>query len=111
VRETVRRENWDIRPFSVPDYARLNTARISSFHQLDVRIDKKYFFPKWSIDVYLDIQNVYGFTSKFQDNIDVQRDDAGNPLTDPANPDFYLPKYIQNTYGMILPTVGLIIEL
>lgn len=111
VAATVRKENWDIRPFSVPDYSRLNSKRIGAYHQLDLRIDKKYFFPKWSLDVYFDVQNAYGFNSRLQDNIDVQRDDAGNPLVDPANPELYLPKFIQNTYGTVLPTIGLIIEL
>ena len=69
------------------------------------------FFPKWSLDVYVDIQNIYGFSTRFQDNIDVQRDSSGAPVEDPARPGFYLPKYIQNTYGTVLPTVGLIIEL
>ncbi|HEX5111426.1 MAG TPA: TonB-dependent receptor, partial [Saprospiraceae bacterium] len=67
--ETVRRENWDVRPFGIPDYDRLNDERINSFHQLDLRIDKKYFFTRWSLDVYFDVQNVYNHVTKFQDNI------------------------------------------
>jgi hypothetical protein len=111
VPNTVYRQNWDVRPYGVPDYNQLNTERISAFHQLDLRIDKKYFFKKWSIDVYLDIQNAYNQITEFQDNIDVQRDANGVILVDPNNPDYYLPKFIQNTYGQILPTVGLIVEL
>lgn len=111
VNETLRRDNWDIRPFAIPDYNRLNSMRIGSYHQLDLRIDKKYFFPKWSLDVYLDVQNVYGFSARFQDVIDVQRDAEGTPIEDPAMPGFYAPKYIPSTYGTILPTIGLIVEL
>ncbi len=111
VSETIRRDNWDIRPYALPDYERLNTDRIGAFHQLDVRIDKKYFFRKWSLDIYVDIQNAYGFKSKFQDNIDVQRDASGTPVVDQANPQFYLPKFVQNTYGTVLPSIGLIVEL
>jgi len=111
VSNTVYRQNWDVRPYGVPDYNQLNTQRISAFHQLDLRIDKKYFFKKWSIDVYLDIQNAYNLVTEFQDNIDVQRDASGVILVDPDNPYYYLPKFIQNTYGQILPTIGLIVEL
>jgi hypothetical protein len=110
VPRTVYRENWDVRPYGVPDYNLLNTERISSFHQLDIRIDKKYFFSRWSLDIYLDIQNAYNHVTQFQDNIDVQRDGSGAILVDPDNPDYYLPKFIQNTYGQILPTIGLIVE-
>jgi hypothetical protein len=110
VPQTVFRQNWDVRPYGIPDYSLLNTERISAFHQLDIRIDKKYFFSRWSIDVYLDIQNAYNHITKFQDNIDVQRDADGTALVDPNNPDYYLPKFIRNTSGQILPTVGLIVE-
>jgi hypothetical protein len=111
VSETVRRQNWDVRPYGLPDYNQLNTQRISAFHQLDIRIDKKYFFKKWSLDVYLDIQNAYNYTTKFQDAIDVQKDSNGQPLIDPNDANFYLPKYIQSTSGQLLPTIGVIVEL
>ena len=111
VQETVRRENWDVRPFGVPDYDLLNSRRIASFHQLDLRIDKKYFFHRWSLNVYFDVQNIYNHVTDFQDNIDVERDDSGQPIVDPIDPDFYLPKFIQSTYGTVLPTIGIIIEL
>jgi hypothetical protein len=110
VSQTVYRQNWDVRPYGIPDYGLLNTARISAFHQLDIRLDKKYFFSRWSIDLYLDIQNAYNHITKFQDNIDVQRDGNGIPLVDPNDPEYYLPKFVQNTYGQILPTIGVIVE-
>jgi len=111
VQATVRKENWDVRPYGLPDYHRLNTQRISPFHQLDLRIDKKYFFKRWSLDVYFDVQNAYNYVTRFQDNIDVVRDGNSQPVTDPANDDYYVPKYIQNTYGQFLPTIGIIVEL
>jgi hypothetical protein len=111
VPKTVYRQNWDVRPYGVPDYDKLNSQRITAFHQLDIRIDKKYYFKKWSLDVYLDVQNAYNHITEFQESIDVQRDTSGEIIIDPVNPDYYLPKFIQNTYGQILPTVGLIVEL
>ena len=108
---TVYRQNWDVRPYGVPDYNRLNTERISAFHQLDLRVDKKYYFAKWSLNVYFDVQNAYNHVTKFQDNIDVERNADGSPVVDPVNPDYYVPKFIQSTYGQVLPTVGVIVEL
>ncbi|MCG8424530.1 MAG: TonB-dependent receptor [Proteobacteria bacterium] len=36
-----------------------NSERNGSFHQLDVRIDKRWVFDTWRLSAYLDIQNVY----------------------------------------------------
>ena len=111
VSETVRRENWDVRPYGVPDYNQLNTARVSAYHQLDLRIDKKYFFKHWSLDVYFDVQNAYNHVTEFQDNIDVERDANGQPVVDPVDSDYYVPNFIQSTSGSVLPTIGVIIEI
>jgi hypothetical protein len=108
---TVRKENWDVRPFGIPDYNQLNTGRVKPFHQLDLRIDKKYFFSKWSLDLYFDVQNAYNYVTEFEDNIDVVKDSNGQPIEDPGKPGFYQPKFIQNTYGNVLPTIGIIVEL
>jgi hypothetical protein len=111
INETMLRANWDVRPYGILDYSQLNSQRISAFHQLDLRIDKKYFFSRWSVDVYFDLQNAYNYVTHFQDNIDVQRDASGQPVVDPNNSDYYVPDFIQSTAGTVLPTIGLIIEL
>ncbi len=36
-----------------------NTARLGTFHQLDLRVDKTWVVPRASVSAYLDIQNVY----------------------------------------------------
>jgi hypothetical protein len=108
---SLNRENWDRTGQGVTDYSRLNEDRLRPFHQLDVRIDKKYFFPRWSLNVYFDVQNLYGYEVEFQENIDVVRDDAGRPVADPANQGQYLGKLLRNTSGTTLPTLGIIVEL
>ena len=37
----------------------VNSGRANAFHQLDVRIDKRWVFEKWMLNAYLDVQNVY----------------------------------------------------
>ena len=37
----------------------LYSARFAPFHQLDVRIDRNFLFESWTLNVYLDVQNVY----------------------------------------------------
>lgn len=36
-----------------------NCSRLPLFHQLDVRVDKKFIFDSWMLNLYLDVQNVY----------------------------------------------------
>jgi TonB family protein len=35
------------------------TARLPLFHQLDVRVDKRWQFKDWALSAYLDVQNAY----------------------------------------------------
>lgn len=37
----------------------VNCERVPAFHQLDVRVDKKWVFDSWLLGVYLDLQNAY----------------------------------------------------
>jgi TonB family protein len=39
--------------------APVNSARFDAFHQLDIRIDKRWVYESWMLNAYLDIQNVY----------------------------------------------------
>ena len=36
-------------------------SRLPLFHQLDVRVDKVWTFPRWHLTAYLDIQNIYNY--------------------------------------------------
>lgn len=37
----------------------LQCARLPAFHQLDLRLDRRWVFDRWLLGVYLDVQNVY----------------------------------------------------
>jgi len=105
------RQTWDLRGVALLDYDRLNEERTGAVHQLDMRVDKRWFFAKWSLDLYLDIQNVYNFQAPLAPSLTVVRDDNGDPLVDPTDPRRYSTKEIQNFSGTILPSIGIIIEL
>lgn len=101
---------WDLQGQGYLDYSKFNTLRLKSFHQLDIRIDKEYFFSGWSLMLYTDIQNVYNFKAD-QPPLLIRESDGNNqPVTDPANPSKYSLKYIKNQSGTVLPTIGVIIE-
>ncbi len=38
-----------------------NSRRIAANHNLDLRVDKRWFFKKWTLITYLDVQNVYNY--------------------------------------------------
>lgn len=103
--------NWDKFGAGLTDWSRVNTLRYSAFHQLDIRVDKKWFFDRWSLDLFLDIQNIYNYKTIVKPILDVARDTNGNPIVDPNNPSSYLPNFLENSNGVLLPSIGLIIEL
>jgi hypothetical protein len=103
-------DNWDLRNSGVLDYNQINAIRLPAFHQLDLRLDKKYFFPKWNLNWYVDFQNLYNFQAQQAPILVPIRDNSGTILIDPNDPNRYQLKLIENTAGNILPTVGLIVE-
>lgn len=102
---------WDVRGQGYLDYSRFNSSRLKAFHQLDLRIDKQYFFKGWSLMLYTDIQNLYNHKADQPALLIRESDSQGLPVTDPLNPSKYLLKYINNESGTVLPTIGVIIEL
>jgi TonB family protein len=42
-----------------PAFGATNSRRLDDFHQLDVRLDKRWVFDLWSFTAYVDVQNVY----------------------------------------------------
>jgi hypothetical protein len=107
---TALKSNWDITGQAVRDYNRINSGRTNVFHQLDLRVDKKYYFKKSSIDLYVDIQNIYNQKTVFNPNITVVRDQSGNAITDPNDSSKYLVKELENSSGTVIPTIGFIFE-
>lgn len=42
-----------------PSYGEVNSGRLPLFHQLDIRVDKRWIYNGWILNVYLDVQNIY----------------------------------------------------
>jgi len=101
---------WDVRGRGYLDYSRFNSLRLNSFHQLDLRIDKEYFFEKWSLNFYLDIQNLYNFKADQPDNLMQVKDKSGTPLTKQGDSTRYVLKNVKSKSGTILPSAGIIVQ-
>jgi len=105
---------WDVTGFSAPDYNRYNQERFKPFHQLDLRIDKEWYLSRISINLYVDIQNVYNYKTTSSTFLVQELDANGDPIIvnpgDPAELQRYAMKELQSTGGTLLPTIGVIIE-
>ncbi len=101
---------WDINNSAVLDYSLLNSERGSSFHQLNIRLDKRFSFKKISLNLYLDIQNIYNNKATTAPILLVQKDAAGIPIEDPMDSNRYLTKSVENSSGILQPSIGIILE-
>ncbi len=105
---------WDVTGFPASDYSQFNQLRFEPFHQLDLRVDKEWFLSKVTINLYLDIQNVYNYKTTGSTFLIQQLDASGNPIienpSDPIDIQRYRMKELASTAGTVLPTIGVIIE-
>ncbi len=110
VQRSTLRPVWDAVGQGLPDWSRVNTERTDVFHSLDVRVDKRWYFEKWTVNLYLDVENIYNFEANGAPFMDVERDTQGNPVVNPNDPSRYQPRFFANTSGTVLPSIGLMVE-
>ena len=101
---------WDVTNMGLLDYNQLNELRLRANHGIDIRIDKKWYWEKMALNVYLDIQNAYNFQAETPPSLIVPIDANGNNLVNQNNPMRYQTKLIENTAGTLLPSIGLQFE-
>ncbi|TXB63387.1 TonB-dependent receptor [Phaeodactylibacter luteus] len=112
--------NWQANGRGIPNYNLLNTRRQDLSSTIDIRVDKKWFFDKWSLNIFLDVENVTG-NAVGQDQLILDRplDEDGQPVGDgvianpdaPVNQQRFLLKTINTGTGTVLPSIGLMIEI
>lgn len=103
-------EAWNATARPYYDYGAYNTGRLGFFNQLDIRVDKSFYFKGWMLGIYLDIQNVLGMK---YDNPDILMSTGViDPATAglPADQQRYLMKRVRDRSGTILPTLGITVE-
>lgn len=111
IQRTALKTVWDITRQGVPDWDQINSKRLPLFHQLDFRIDKKWYFKSWALNIYFDVQNVYNKQIYGQPYINVATDAKGDPVTNPNDPLRYKVYQIDNVSGTLLPSIGLMVDL
>ena len=118
-------ENYPFTNAAVLDYSRVNSDRLRAFNAADIRLDKKWNFKKWTLDLFLDIQNAFNSTNPTQPGFTLRRNTDnsiatstgeaynpgvfGNPQV-PNNRQLALPAILANSSGSRLPSIGFVIE-
>lgn len=111
--------NWEVNGGGILDYNRLNTLRNNVSNTVDLRVDKKWFYKKFSLNLYLDIQNITGNAVNdpqlvLDRPLDANNVPIGNGII--VNPDApaaqqrYKLKSLNSATGTPLPTIGIMIE-
>lgn len=118
-------ENYFFLSAPTLDYSRINQERLAAFNAADLRIDKKYNFKKWTLDIFLDIQNLYNSQNPTAPNFTLKRNPDESFATttgEPYNPGVFgnpsapnnrqkgVPVLLPNTSGARLPSIGFIVE-
>ena len=108
-------EAWDATGVAYLDYSRFNEERLKTFSQLDLRVDKTFYFDsKWMLGVYFDVQNVLGRTYQSPASYVQEKDASGVAIIENPNAPIaeqrYKLKAIEQTSGTVLPTIGIMIS-
>lgn len=110
VQRSMAVSNWDARGIALLDYNQLNNRRLGNFNQFDLRVDKVWYKKKWSLNLYIDIQNLLGFTYLGPETLIAQQTADGTLVKNANNPLQYNSEYLPNESGTVLPTIGIIFD-
>ena len=91
-------------PAIIPDYSQLGGPKLGVFNQLDVRIDKKWNFNKFSLNIFLEVQNALNQDIPSQPSFGLARTDMGE-IADPRQ----LVQITQSP-SSALPGLGIVLD-
>ena len=99
---------WDATGRAALDYSRYNEGRLKPFVQLDIRVDKVWEFRKWSLGIYLDLENITFSEITLPDAL-LSTGIIENPSA-PTEEQRYALKRIKQRNGTLVPTFGITAE-
>ena len=104
------RNNYDISNKGIFNYNQLNSERFDTYTQLDVRVDKTWYWKKIALNFYIDIQNLLSSQADVQSVLLPTLDANGNKIIDATNSNKYVLEELDRTNGSVLPRFGFIID-
>lgn len=102
--------NYNVANRGVLDYTALNSERFSTYTQLDLRVDKTWFWSKFSLNFYIDIQNLTVSKTNAQSFLLPTLDANGNKVINSNDSSRYVLEEVENTSGNVLPRFGFILD-
>lgn len=99
----------------ITDVNQLNSLRLNSFNQLDIRVDKKWNYRRFTLDLYLDVQNAFLTPTPSLPSYTFQRNTDGsyqttNGLPVSADGSNAIPLILKSSDPFFVPTIGFIVE-
>ena len=102
------RLSWDASGRPVYDYSRYNQARLEPYCQIDLRVDKNFYFRRWTLGLYLDLQNIT-FNEIRQPDVYLSTGEIINPEVI-ISEQRYEMELLELYSGTILPAIGVTAE-
>ncbi len=91
-------------PEVILDYSRLGEDKLDIFSALDVRLDKKWNFEKFALNLFIEAQNILGQNNPSPPEYGLNRD-AGGMVVQPRT-----LAVIEQEPGSIIPGIGVVID-
>lgn len=92
-------------PAVIKDFNAIGSERLGSYSQVDLRVDKKWSYSAWSLDLFFEIQNLLASANPQEPSFGLDRDEAGEIL---------LPRQLvqvnTNNSATVLPSIGIVIN-
>lgn len=93
---------YESRGVGLLDNTQLNANESPAFSQVDLRLERKWFFTKWNLVVFVDIQNVFNILNPTAPNFGLARN-ADQTYVQPL-----VPKLVANANSNRIPSIGII---
>ena len=97
-------QTTQVYPQIILDYDRLGSDKLDPFNQLDIRIDKKWFYKKMALDFFIEVQNVLAYANPQPPSYGLNRDASGMPV----NPRSLFQVPLEE--GSVIGTLGIVID-
>ena len=97
-------QTTQVYPQIILDYDRLGSDKLDPFNQLDIRIDKKWFYKKMALDFFIEVQNVLAYANPQPPSYGLNRDASGMPV----NPRSLFQVPLEE--GSVIPSFGIVID-
>ena len=93
-------------PAIIKDYSSIGQNRLNAYNQVDIRVDKKWSYTAWSLDVFFEVQNILGNANPEEPNYGLARDETGEVVIPER-----LVQVNTSTSVNVLPSIGLVVNL